>query len=68
MQGIIVENIANLYQVKPIHPKEEITDKNIEKQKSCQKGPSPMAQTRNQWQPAAIRMKRQQGEDLKKRK
>ena len=42
MQGIIVENIANLYQVKPIENKRLEQLKTID-EKSCQKGPSPMA-------------------------
>ncbi len=37
MQGIIIENIANLYQVKPIQLKEEITDKVIENKKIAKK-------------------------------
>lgn len=53
MQGIIIENIANLYQVKPIE-KTEREDENKEKPKSCPKGSSPVAeiakQARNRWQ------------------
>ena len=49
MQGIIIENIANLYQVKTIELKEEITNKNTEKQKSCQKGSSSMEKLPNKY-------------------
>lgn len=48
MQGIIIENIANLYRVKPIHQNEE---------KMSQENPEPVGtsgekfpkETRNQW-------------------
>lgn len=45
MQGIIIENIANLYQVKPIDSIEKGNNQKETKdnQKNCQKGSSPMA-------------------------
>lgn len=59
MQGIIIENIANLYQVKPIENKKLEQLKTID-EKSCQKGPSPMATMVNYEATARGRFKKEE--------